>query len=173
VILLVKSSNEIYVVALKRAVSRKHNFHDLLGAGVLGDSLGSFTDGVLGKLTREQQTHSGLDLPASDGGTLVVVSETASFSGNALEDVVDKTVHDAHGLAGNTGVGVNLLQYLVDVDSIALLTLLPASLLIRLRDVLLGLARFLGGLSTCLGRHVCNFAVETIIFFPVTGVFNL
>jgi hypothetical protein len=131
-ILLINSSNVRRMVALKRAVSRKHNFHYLLGAGILGYSLGSFTDGVFGKLTREQQTHSGLDLPASDGGTLVVVSETASFSGDALEDVVYEAVHDAHGLAGNTGVGVDLLEYLVDVDSITLLPLLPASLLIGL-----------------------------------------
>jgi len=108
---------------------------------------------VLGELTRQQQAHGGLDLPARDGGALVVVGQTASLGGDALEDVVDERVHDAHGLAGHTGVGVDLLQHLIDVDGIALLPPALLSLLVRLRDVLLGLARFLGGLSTGLGRH--------------------
>ena len=46
----------------------------------------------------EEETDSGLDFPGGDGGPLVVVSKTGSFSGNTLEDVVDKGVHDAHGL---------------------------------------------------------------------------
>ena len=35
---------------------------NLLGAGVLGDSLGTLRDGVLGELTREQEPDSSLDL---------------------------------------------------------------------------------------------------------------
>jgi hypothetical protein len=45
----------------------------LFGAGVLGDGLGSLTDGVLGQLSGQQQAHGGLDLPTGDGGALVVV----------------------------------------------------------------------------------------------------
>ena len=40
----------------------------LLGAGVLGDSLGSLRDGVLGQLSGQDQTDGGLDFPAGDGG---------------------------------------------------------------------------------------------------------
>ncbi|CAG5092678.1 Similar to Histone H2A (Platynereis dumerilii) [Cotesia congregata] len=36
------------------------------------------------------------------------VSESGSFSSNTFEDIVDKAVHDAHGLGGNTGVRVDL-----------------------------------------------------------------
>ncbi len=71
---------------------------DLLGAGVLGDCLGSFGDGVFGQLTGKQKSYSSLDLPAGDGASLVVVSESASFGSNPLKDVIDKAVHDAHGL---------------------------------------------------------------------------
>ena len=39
----------------------------LLGAGVLGDSLGSFRHGVLGQLARQEQFDSSLDLARSDG----------------------------------------------------------------------------------------------------------
>ena len=40
---------------------------DLLGAGVLGDSLCSLAHGVLGQLTGQEQTDGGLDLSAGDG----------------------------------------------------------------------------------------------------------
>ena len=46
----------------------------------------------------EEEPDSGLDFPGGDGGPLVVVSKTGSFSSNTLEDVIDKGVHDAHGL---------------------------------------------------------------------------
>ena len=72
--------------------------YSLLGAGVLGDGLGSLRNGVLGKLTGQEEPDSGLDLPGGDGGPLVVVGESAGLSGDALEQIIDKGVHDAHGL---------------------------------------------------------------------------
>ena len=39
---------------------------DLLGAGVLGDSLGSLRDGVLGQLSGKKKPDSSLDLPGGD-----------------------------------------------------------------------------------------------------------
>ena len=74
------------------------NSKNLLGGGVLGNSLGAFTDGVLSQLTGEKQSHGSLDLPRGDGASLVVVSKTASFSGDTLKDVVHERVHDRHGL---------------------------------------------------------------------------
>ena len=74
----------------------------LLGAGVLGDSLGSLRDGVLGQLSGQDQTDGGLNFPAGDGGTLVVVGKTGSFTGNTLEDIVDEGVHDSHSFARDT-----------------------------------------------------------------------
>ena len=94
--------------------------NDLLAAGVLGHSLGSLRHSVLGQLTREQETDSGLDFTAGDGGAVVVVGQTGGLSSNTLKDVVDKAVHDGHGLAGDTSVGVHLLQHLVDVDGVRL-----------------------------------------------------
>jgi hypothetical protein len=117
----------------------------LLGAGVLGDSLGALGHGVLGQLTRQQQTDGSLDLATGDGGTLVVVCQTGSFSGDSLEDVVDEAVHDGHGLAANASVGVHLFQHLVDVDSIAFLPL-PLALLVAGANSL-GLAGLLGTLG--------------------------
>ena len=110
----------IILVALKRAgwVDIRRKQHSLLGAGVLGDSLGSLRDGMLGQLTGQEEPDSSLDLPRGDGGPLVVVSETAGLSGDSLEDVVHERVHDGHGLGGDTGVGVHLLQDFVDVDGV-------------------------------------------------------
>ena len=48
------------------------------------------------------------------------MGKTGSLTGNTLKDIVDKAVHDAHGLAGDASVGVHLLQNFVDVDAIAL-----------------------------------------------------
>ena len=131
----------IILVALKRAgwvdIPRKQ--YSLLGAGVLGDSLGSLRDGVLGQLTGQEEPDSSLDLPGGDGGPLVVVGKTAGLSSDALKEIIDKRVHDAHGLGGDTGVRVNLLQHLVDVDLVGLDLGLP--LLARdssLLDSLLG-----------------------------------
>jgi hypothetical protein len=63
---------------------------NLLGAGVFGDGLGTFRDGVLGQLTGQQKTNSGLDFPRCDRRALVVVGQTAGFSGNTLENIIDK-----------------------------------------------------------------------------------
>ena len=126
---------------------------DLLGASVLGDSLGTLGDSVLGKLSGEEEPDSGLDLPRGDGGPLVVVCKTAGLSSNTLKQVVDKRVHDAHGLGGDTGVRVHLLQDLVDVDGIRLLPLLVLLLLIALGDSLGGLAGLGSSFSRGLGRH--------------------
>ena len=120
---------------------------DLLGAGVLGDSLGALRDGVLGELTREEEPDSGLDLAGGDGGPLVVVSQTAGLGSNPLEQVVDEGVHDTHSLGRDSGVGVDLLQHLVDVDSVGLLPLSLLLLLITLGDGLGGLAGLLGSFS--------------------------
>ena len=121
----------------------------LLGTGVLGDGLGALANGVLGQLSRQQEPHRRLDLAAADGGSLVVVSQTRSLGGDTFEDVVDEGVHDAHGLAGDAGVGVYLLQHLVDVDAEGLPPLSPPSpLLVSCGP---GFASFLNGFST--GRH--------------------
>ena len=55
-----------------------------------------------------------------------MVRQLGGFIGDSLEDVVDKRVHDAHGLAGDSGVWVYLLEDLLDVDGIGLLPLLVA-----------------------------------------------
>ena len=80
------------------------------------------------------KTDGCLDLAAGDGVLLVVVRQTGRLRGDTLEDVVHERVHDAHGLAGDASVGVDLFQHLVDVDRVALLTgPLPLLLPCRLR----------------------------------------
>ena len=126
--------------------------HDLLGRSVLGDSFGALRDCVLGQFTGEEEPDSSLDFPGGDGGPLVVVGQAGSFSSDTFEDIVDEGVHDAHGLGGDTGVGMDLLQHLVDVDSVGFLPF-AVLLLVSLGDVLLGLTGLLGSLSGGLGGH--------------------
>jgi len=120
--------------------------NSLLAAGVFGDSLGSLGHGVLSQFTGEEQTNCGLDLPAGDGGATVVVCQAGSLSGDTLEDVVHERVHDRHGLAGDSSVGVDLLQHFVDVDGVRLPPLLPALLVSYALGLCLG-----GGLLGSLG----------------------
>lgn len=77
---------------------------------------------MLGQLTRQDQSDSSLDLSGGDGGLLVVGSQLGGLGGDSLEDVVHERVHDGHGLLGNTGVRVGLLQDLVDVGGVCLLS---------------------------------------------------
>ena len=114
---------------------------------------------MLGQLSGQQESHRSLDLPGRDGRPLVVVGQTGRLGGDALEDVVDEAVHDRHGLAGHTGVGVDLLQDLVDVDGVRLL---PAALLllVALGDVLLGLAGLLHRFTAGFRGHVGLSRVE-------------
>ena len=117
------------MVALKRAGFLVVKWKScLLGAGVLGHGLGSLRDGVLGQFSRQEKPDRGLDLPGRDGRPLVVVSQTRSLSSDPLEDVVDKRVHDSHGLAGNSGVGVHLLQNFVHVNAKAFFVPSPSLL---------------------------------------------
>ena len=107
---------------------------------------------MFGQLSGQQEPDGGLDLPGGDGGPLVVVGELAGLSGDPLEQVVNERVHDAHGLGGDSSVGVDLLEDLVDVDGVGLLPL-GLLLLVSLGDGLGGLACLLGGLSGGLGGH--------------------
>ena len=101
---------------------------DLFGVGVFGDGLRTLRDSMFGQLTRKDQPDSGLDIPGGDCGSLIFVSQFGSLGSNTFKKIIDKGVHDAHGLAGDTGIGMDLLQHLVDVDSIRLFTLMFAFL---------------------------------------------
>jgi hypothetical protein len=130
----------------------------LVGLGVLGDGLGALGHGVLGELAREEEAHGGLDLAGGDGALLVVAGEPGGLTGETLKEVVDEGVHDGHGLGGDTGVRVHLLEHLVDVGGVGLLALGAA-----------GALATLGGLagSLALGRglgHVGKKWVSEIVF---------
>jgi hypothetical protein len=105
-----------------KLLSGYYTDENLFGASVLGDSLGTFGDGVLGKFTREDKTNSGLDLARRDGRTLVVSSQLGSFGSNTLKDIVNERVQNGHGLVRDTSIGVNLLQDLVNVRGVSLTT---------------------------------------------------
>ena len=114
--------------------------NSLLGAGVLGDGLGSLGHGVLRELTRERQSDGGLNLSARERLLLVVSRELSGLGADSLEDVVDERVHDRHSSLGDSGLGVHLLQHLVDVRAVALDSAASA---LR-RGLLAALSAFLG-----------------------------
>jgi len=124
----------------------------LLGARVLGDGLGSLADGVLGELAGKQETDGRLYFAARDRRTAVVVGETGRLGSDALEDVVDKAVHDRHGLAADARVGVYLLEHLVDVDGVRLSSS-PLALLVPGADGLRLAGGLLRSLASWFRRH--------------------
>ena len=107
---------------------------------------------MLGQFTGEEQTDGGLDFPGGDGGATVVVGQAGSLGGDTLEDVVHERVHDGHGLAGDSSVGVDLLQHFVDVDGVRLPPLLPALLVSYALGLCLG-GGLLGSLGCWFGWH--------------------
>jgi len=120
---------------------------------VLGDGLGALADGVmLGQLTRKQQTNGRLDLAARDRRAPVVVRQSRRLGRDALEDVVHEAVHDAHRLAADSRVRMNLLQHLVHVHRVALtspvLSLLVFALLAAFFAPFAPFDAIFGGIST-------------------------
>lgn len=134
----------------------------LFGAGVFGDGFRALADGVLGQLAGQQKSNGRLDLPTGDRRAFVVVGEARGFRGNSLEDVVDERIHDRHGLRRDAGVRMYLLQYLVDVDGVALLSL-ALLFLVALRDVLLGLAGFFRCFSASFRWHFDDLSCAAVV----------
>ena len=85
---------------------------------------------MLAQLPGKVEADGGLDLPTGDGVLLVVVRQARRLGGDPLENIVHERVHDAHRLAGDASVGVDLSQNLVDVDRIAFFTGLPPLLFV-------------------------------------------
>lgn len=108
---------------------------------------------MLGKLTRKHEADGSLDFTGRKGGLLVVSGKLSSLGGDALEDIVDEGVHDGHTLLGDTGIGVDLLQDLVDVRGVSLDTLLG----LGGASGLLGRGSLLGTLAGSLGGGLGHF----------------
>ena len=112
---------------------------------------------MLGQFTGKHEANSSLDLAAAEGGLLVVSGELSSFSGDALENVVDERVHDGHSFLGDTSVRVDLLQHTVDVGRVRFHAFLGSGG----GGGLFGrFCRFLGG---CLGHGCKNKRMDLIV----------
>nr|XP_039318591.1 uncharacterized protein LOC101028819 [Saimiri boliviensis boliviensis] len=151
-----------YLLSLLLHPPSRTTFWNLQGfqAGVLGDGLGALGHRVLGQLPGQQQAHGHRDLPGGDGRALVVMRQAGSLARHVLKVVVEEGVHDAHGIEGDAGVGVQLLQHLVHVHGVALLTaaLLLLAVLLRVGHRLLGVLLQGGnGVSWLRSRTSCFF----------------
>ena len=86
-----------------------------LGLIELGHGLGALGDGVLGELTREDETDGGLHIAAGHGGVAVDTAQFGGLGGDLLERVRDEVVDDRDALLGDAGLRVHLLHDLEDV----------------------------------------------------------
>ena len=79
---------------------------------------------MLRQLSREKETDGCLDLSRRNCVPAVLLAELACFGCDPLENIVDEGVHDAHRFAGDSDIGMHLLEDVVDVEAVTLLSLL-------------------------------------------------
>lgn len=73
---------------------------------------------MLAQLSGEDETDGSLNLLARDGAALVISGQLTTLMGDALKDIIDKAVHDSHGLFGDVNLGVALTEDLEDVAAV-------------------------------------------------------
>lgn len=131
----------------------------LFRAGVLRDCLCPFRNSMLCQFTWQQKPNSCLDFPTCYGWSLVVMSQSRCLRCNPLKNVVDETIHDTHCFTWYTSIGMNLLQYFININGVTFLspTLL---LLVTLWNILLGLSSLFGRLPTGFWRHFCSITLR-------------
>lgn len=120
--LLRKDRHIFFVILTKNSLMWALAHFNCSRWGVLGDGFSSLWDGVLGKLTWEEESDGSLDLTGWESVLSVVSNELGGLKGDLLEDIVDERVHDAHGSLGDSGLGVDLLEDSVDVDGESLVS---------------------------------------------------
>ncbi len=86
----------------------KRYFPRASSTGEFSDSLRSFGDCVLGKFSRQYQTHSCLNFPGCNSGLLIIASKTSRFLRQLLKDIVDERVHNSHSFGRDPCIGMNL-----------------------------------------------------------------
>lgn len=128
----------------------------------LGDGLGTFRDSVLSEFTGKEQFNTGLDFTRRQGSLLVISDELRGFQRDLFEDIVDERVHDVHGLLGDTGIGMDLLQDLVDIKRESLVSSSSGGLLITR-------GRSLDGFG-CLSTFSGTFLTSHFIMFMKLGL---
>ena len=96
-------------------------FNESLGLSVLGDGLGALGHGMLGELTREAEPDSCLNLAGGNSAPLVGTRKNPSLSSETIKDILGHVLENGHSLGGNTSIGVDLLENLVNVSSVGLL----------------------------------------------------
>lgn len=86
---------------------------------------------MLRQLSREHESHGGLNLTRRKSLLLVVSDQLNGLLSDSVKDIVNEGVHDTHGLLADSSVGVNLLQHLEDVDAEVLSSLSASGSLLK------------------------------------------
>ena len=93
---------------------------------IIDNGLCSLCSCVFGKLAGQHQCHSALKVTSAYRLCFVIKCQLVRFFDQAIKDVFDKAVHNAHARLGDASVGMNLLQNSVDVRVVRLFTCAPA-----------------------------------------------
>ena len=101
-----------------------HNSHSRVVRRELGDSFGSFRNGMLGKFTWEYESNSRLNFSGAKSMSFVVCDKFACFTCQLFKNVIDERVHDAHWSLWDSSFWMNLFQYSINIDWKCLCSLL-------------------------------------------------
>ena len=66
------------------------------------------------QLSGQNETNGSLDFARGDGVLLGVAGQTSALFGDLVKDVIDKGVHNSHGLVADARLRVHLLQNTVN-----------------------------------------------------------
>ena len=77
---------------------------------------------MFGELTGEEELDGRLDRSGRHGSSTGDSNETGGFVAKSVEGVVHEGVHDVHGSSGDSNIGVDLLEDLVDVERVGLIS---------------------------------------------------
>ena len=80
------------------------------------DRFGRLSLGVLGQLAGQHQFASTLDGSRVHRRLFVVFHDVARFDGNAIERIMDESVHDVHCPLRHSNIRMDLLQHLENVQ---------------------------------------------------------
>ena len=71
---------------------------------------------MFGELTRKEEFDGRLDLPGGQSTSPVVSDQLGGFSGEPVKGIINKGVHNVHGLLRDSDLWVDLFEDLVDVE---------------------------------------------------------
>ncbi|KAH0460951.1 hypothetical protein IEQ34_008526 [Dendrobium chrysotoxum] len=159
----------LFECSLPQSSTNNRKRADLLRAGKLGNRLCALRNSMLSKLTRKHKANRSLDLPGRDRRLLVITRKPRRLLGELLENIINERIHDAHRLARDSDIRMNLLQDFKDVDLVGLTSLLVLLLLLLVAGGSLLRRQALLSLRLLSSRRLLGFRLLLLLLHRLLG----